>query len=213
LQWYCMQKQLQCERDTTERDSCISLTLQLLSSLPDLPSFPQLPWNSRIFVCFHVSHMKWLSSSIFKLKLNLSRFLPVGQLLPFIFICTMFNIFFLPSERQYPEKSWEVLKMCVSIAYQKETKSWETPEPEERYFLPFGKEERRIKFHIFIAWTHKVCASKKAEEKPRKGNFLAIWGTQISKFPPGRANLRKLPSRIKCFKTWQVCTTYTGTDR
>jgi hypothetical protein len=28
--------------------------------------------------------------------------------------------------------------MCVSIAYQKETKSWETPEPEERYFLPFG---------------------------------------------------------------------------
>jgi hypothetical protein len=29
---------------------------------------------------------------------------------------------------------------------------------------------------------------KKAEEKPRKGNFLAIWGTQISKFPPGRAN-------------------------
>jgi hypothetical protein len=40
-------------------------------------------------------------------------------------------------QRQYPE----VLKMCVSIAYQKETKSWETPEPEERYFLQFGKEE------------------------------------------------------------------------
>jgi hypothetical protein len=25
--------------------------------------------------------------------------------------------------------------MCVSIAYPKEAKSWETPEPEERYFF------------------------------------------------------------------------------
>lgn len=32
------------------------------------------------------------------------------------------------------------LEICVSITYQKETKTWETPEPEERYFLPFGKE-------------------------------------------------------------------------
>jgi hypothetical protein len=29
------------------------------------------------------------------------------------------------------------------MAYQKERKSWETPEPEERDFLPFGKEEQR----------------------------------------------------------------------
>jgi hypothetical protein len=42
----------------------------------------------------------------------------------------MFNAFFLPTP-------------VVSIAYQKETKSWETPVPEERYFLPFGKEKRR----------------------------------------------------------------------
>jgi hypothetical protein len=33
--------------------------------------------------------------------------------------------------------------MCVSIAYQKERKSWETPEPEVRDFLPFEKEEQR----------------------------------------------------------------------
>ena len=134
------------------------------------------------------------------------------------------------------QKSWEVLKMCVSIAYQKETKSWETLSLRRAIFCRLGtrwsnlakflplvrarivsghlsesgqfcakckrfnfstqvrwkcepavlgenflnmtsvelKEERRIKFHIFIAWTLKVCASKKAEEKPRKGNFLAI---------------------------------------
>jgi hypothetical protein len=98
----------------------------------DLPSFPQLLWNSRIFVCFHALCMKWLSSCIF--KLNLLRFLPVGQLLPFLVQCVLFA-------NASTQKSWEVLKMCVSITYQKETKSWETPKPEERYFLPFGKEE------------------------------------------------------------------------
>ena len=45
-------------------------------------------------------------------------------------------------QRQYTQKSWEVLKMYVSIAYKKDTKSWETAEPEERYFLPFVKKGR-----------------------------------------------------------------------
>jgi hypothetical protein len=40
--------------------------------------------------------------------------------------------------------------MCVSIAYQKETKNWETPEPEERYFSAVW-EEAMLTFHIFIA--------------------------------------------------------------
>jgi hypothetical protein len=64
-------------------------------------------------------------------KLNLSTFLYVGQLVPFRFTCTMLNAFFLPT----PVKpNPEILRMCVSIAYQKERKSWETPEltPEEQ---------------------------------------------------------------------------------
>ena len=32
----------------------------------DLPSVPHLPWSSRIFVFFHASRMKWLSSRIFQ---------------------------------------------------------------------------------------------------------------------------------------------------
>jgi hypothetical protein len=39
----------------------------------------------------------------------------------------MFNAFFLPTP-VYPE-----------VLRNTNTKSWETPEPEERYFLPFGK--------------------------------------------------------------------------
>jgi hypothetical protein len=89
-------------------------------------------------------------------------------------------------QHQYRQKSWEVLKMCVSITYQKETKSWETPEPEERYFLPFGKEERRIKCHIFIAWTHKVCASKKRRKKNLgKAIFWRSGELKFQNFPQG----------------------------
>jgi hypothetical protein len=100
-------------------------TFQVSRNYREIPAF--------LFAFTRITHE--VTFRIF--ELNLSRFLPVGKLLPFLFICRMFNAFFC--QRQYPE----VLKMCVSIAYQKETKSWETPEPEERYFLPFGKEERR----------------------------------------------------------------------
>ena len=102
----------------------------------DLPSFPQLPWNSRIFVCYHA----WsdflpaflnLTCRGFFLWGNYSHFFSFAQ-------CSMHSF-----ANASTQKSWEVLKMCVSIACQKETKSWETPETEERYFLPFGKEERR----------------------------------------------------------------------
>jgi hypothetical protein len=51
--------------------------------------------------------------------------------------------------------------------------------------LPFGKEERRIKFHIFIAWTHKVCASKKAEENLRKAISWRSGELKFHNFPQG----------------------------
>ena len=72
-----------------------------------LPSFPQLPWNSRIFVCFHASRMKWLSSHIF--KLNLGRFLPVGQLLPF----HLHNLHCILFANASAQKSWK----CVSQSH------------------------------------------------------------------------------------------------
>jgi hypothetical protein len=64
-------------------------------------------------------------------KLNLWRFLPVGQLPPFLLICTMSNAFFLPTPVE------EVLKMCVSIAYKKRQKNWKMPE--EHYFCRLGR--------------------------------------------------------------------------
>jgi hypothetical protein len=52
--------------------------------------------------------------------------------------------------------------------------------------LPFWK-ERRIKFHIFIAWTHKVCASKKAEENLGKAIFWRSGELKFQNFPQGAA--------------------------
>jgi hypothetical protein len=72
----------------------------------------------------------------------------VGQLLPFIFICTMFNAFFC--QHQYPEVLRSLENVCFDRISKRDKKLGDS-EPEERYFLPFGKEERRIKFHIFIA--------------------------------------------------------------
>jgi hypothetical protein len=149
--------------------------------------------------------MKWLSSRIF--KLNLSRFLPVGQLLPLLFInCTMFNAFFLPTPvPRSLEKSWK----CVYQSHiKKRQKAGRLLSLRSAICCRLG--EATLTFHIFIVWTHKVCAPKKAEEKPRKGNFLAICGTKISPrarqlwWRPVDTNLRKLPSRITFFKSSQV---------
>jgi hypothetical protein len=96
----------------------------------------------------------------------------------------MFNAFFC--QRQYPEVLRSLENVCLNRMSKRDKKlgdSWDWG----ALFFSVWEGGATLTFHIFIAWTHKVCASKKAEEKPRKGNFLAIWGTQISKFPPGRA--------------------------
>jgi hypothetical protein len=134
----------------------------------DLPSFLQLLWNSRIFVCFHASCMKWLSSRIF--KLNLSRFLPVGQLLPFLFICTMFcqcQLSQLHIKKR--QKAGRLLSLRNAI------------------FCCLGRRSDANISYFYCMNTQGLCFEK-GGKRPRKCNFLAIWGTQISKFPPGRAN-------------------------
>jgi hypothetical protein len=96
----------------------------------------------------------------------------------------MFNAFFC--QRQYPEVLRSLENVCLNRMSKRDKKlgdSWDWG----ALFFAVWEGGATLTFHIFIAWTHKVCASKKAEEKPRKSNFLAIWGTQISKFPPGRA--------------------------
>jgi hypothetical protein len=107
------------------------------------------------------------------------------------------------------EKSWK----CMSQSHIKKIQAGRLLSLRSAIFCRLGRRDANISYFysIFIAWTHKVCASKKAEEKPRKGNFLAICGTKISprarqlSWRPVDTNLRKLSSRIKFFKTWQVC--------
>jgi hypothetical protein len=52
------------------------------------------------------------------------------------------------------QKSWEVLKMCVSIAYQKETKKLEESWAWGALFFAVWEGGATLTFHIFIAWTH-----------------------------------------------------------
>jgi hypothetical protein len=111
---------------------------------------------------------------------NLSRFLPVEQLLQFLFICTMFNAFFLPTP--VPRSLENVCLNRISKRDKKLGDSWAWGV----LFLPFGKEERRIKFHIFIAWTHKVCASKKRRKKNLgKAIFRRSGELKLQNFPQG----------------------------
>jgi hypothetical protein len=72
----------------------------------------------------------------------------VGQLLPFLFICTCnVQCILFANVSTHAEVLRSLENVCLN-RISKRDKKLEDSEPEERYFLPFGKEDRRIKFHI-----------------------------------------------------------------
>jgi hypothetical protein len=180
--------------------SCVVQTFQVSRNYCEIPAF-----------LFAFTHHAWsdflpaflnLTCRGFFLWGNYSHFFSFAQ-------CSMHSF----CQRQYLEVLRSLENVCF-IVYQKETKlKLGDSEPEERYFLPFGKEEPRIKFHIFIAWTHKVNVLRKRQKKTSERQFSGDLGNSNFKISPRAGqlrwhlvdtNLRKLPSRIKFFKTWQV---------
>ena len=101
------------------------------------------------------------------------------------------------------QKSWEVLKMCVSIAYQKET------EPEECYFCRLGRGGDANISYYYSMNTLGLCFEQ-GGTKTLERQFSGNMGNSNFRISPCMGwrlmdtNLRKLPSRIKFFKTWQV---------
>ena len=155
-------------------------------------------WNSCLFVCYHA----WSDFlPAFFIKLKLWRFLPVRQLLPFLFICTMSNAFFL--QRQCPEVLRSLENVCLNRISKRDW-AWGV------LFLPFGKGEGDANISYYYSMNTLGLCFEQGGTKTLERQFSGNMGNSNFKISPCMGwrlmdtNLRKLPSRIKFFKTWQV---------